>query len=655
MPFPYDRYPWLNFQELNLAYFIKHFREIFQQWDQLYHDLTEWKEATDQDLADWKTATEAGLESWKTGLTDSLETWKSQTASDISGWESATLAALDAWKTATTAVFEQIRTEAAGSASAAAASATSADTARAAAVSAQTAAEQAAAGISAELAQITQNTADIADLDNRVENLEARVDEIAEYPNLADPNHFTSGYMAIDGAVHAQSELFYTAKIPVEAGQIIKSTHRARFITAFNGDEAVSAAGISDTTGQDAPISYTVPSGIDGLVFTFRVAYEQTINVYIYKGEYYDYIPYNQIAYIKNNALPVPLRVITNREKRKVSRETRGAAFTSNTFISLPVFACARKNNRLIFRANIATLGNFEIGFITSANSDGIRHNRFVIRQNGMTAYIRYNYQTQTMVSEMIDHNLNISGGILDIIIEENPIDSVTITISNNGNTFKHTFTGWVKNTTLQPYCYAAFGSFANYNFTWTCTDLYKNCWIFGDSYMAYSPERWAYYLEQYGYAKNALLNSFPGATSGAAIINLHNLIDYGNPKFIIWTVGMNDGSDSDSAPSSTWANNRDTFIAICEENNVEPIFATIPTVPTVNNEQKNAWIRNSGYRYIDFSRAVNAAATGTWNSGMLSSDGVHPTENGAKALFAEFLLDFPEIMIGLDGVYSAE
>lgn len=159
MPFPYDRYPWISFNELNLVYFIMHFREIFQQWDQLYHDLTDWKEATDQDLADWKTATETGLESWKTGLTASLETWKAQTANDISGWETATLAALDAWKTATTAIFEQIRGEAAGSASAAAASAAAADTAR-------EATELAAARISAELAQILVNRDEIADLKN---------------------------------------------------------------------------------------------------------------------------------------------------------------------------------------------------------------------------------------------------------------------------------------------------------------------------------------------------------------------------------------------------------------------------------------------------------------------------------------------------------
>ena len=46
MPFPFDKYPWLNFQELNLAYFIKHFREIFQQWDTLLHEMYDWKDAT---------------------------------------------------------------------------------------------------------------------------------------------------------------------------------------------------------------------------------------------------------------------------------------------------------------------------------------------------------------------------------------------------------------------------------------------------------------------------------------------------------------------------------------------------------------------------------------------------------------------------------
>lgn len=243
---------------------------------------------------------------------------------------------------------------------------------------------------------------------------------------------------------------------------------------------------------------------------------------------------------------------------------------------------------------------------------------------------------------------MTITTGLLEIIIEELPDAKVKLTVGNNGNTFVHTFNDYVKNNTLQPYCYSAFGSFANYKFTWSCTDLYKDIWFFGDSYMAYSEARWAYYLEEYGYAKNALINSFPGCWSATAVTALNNLIAHGNPDFAVWALGMNDGADSDSAPSTAWANGRDSFLAVCEANNITPIFCTIPTVPTINHEQKNAWIRSSGYRYIDFAKAVNATSDGTWNSGMLSGDGVHPTINGARALFSEVLLDFPEIMLDM-------
>ena len=170
MPFPFDKYPWLNFQELNLAYFIKHFREIFQQWDTLLNEMYEWKDATDAELAEWKSTVETGISSWETGLQQSMEVWKDETEADISAWKAATLSALDAWKSATTVVFEQIRTEAAASAQAAAGSAASAQTALAGAQAAQAAAEAAATGIQSELAQIQTNTADIAELTTQIQN-----------------------------------------------------------------------------------------------------------------------------------------------------------------------------------------------------------------------------------------------------------------------------------------------------------------------------------------------------------------------------------------------------------------------------------------------------------------------------------------------------
>ncbi|MBQ1571169.1 MAG: metallophosphoesterase [Clostridiales bacterium] len=172
MSFPRDAYPYTNFHELNLGYFIVHFREIFSQWADLYDQMTDWKDATDEELATWKAGVEADLNQREEALRAELETWKAQTGQDIAGWEDATLAALTAWQTATQAVFEAIRVEAAGSATAAAASATDAATAKTAAETAQAAAEAAAASVTASAAQIATNTADISDLKTQLNTVQ---------------------------------------------------------------------------------------------------------------------------------------------------------------------------------------------------------------------------------------------------------------------------------------------------------------------------------------------------------------------------------------------------------------------------------------------------------------------------------------------------
>ena len=175
MPFPFDKYPWLNFQELNLAYFIKHFREIFAQWDQLYHDMLAWQAQTDEEFESWKAAVNASLDAWKTAVEDTLsawragveaglEDWKDITEQDIQTWEADTLAAFTSWQTQAETAFEVIRVQAAASATAAENSAIASQTARTGAESAQAAAETAAASVSASAAQIATNTSDIADL-----------------------------------------------------------------------------------------------------------------------------------------------------------------------------------------------------------------------------------------------------------------------------------------------------------------------------------------------------------------------------------------------------------------------------------------------------------------------------------------------------------
>jgi lysophospholipase L1-like esterase len=138
-------------------------------------------------------------------------------------------------------------------------------------------------------------------------------------------------------------------------------------------------------------------------------------------------------------------------------------------------------------------------------------------------------------------------------------------------------------------------------------------------------------------------------------------------PRYAIWALGMNNGDKlGNEVPAAAWLTATEEFIEICSDNGIIPILATIPSTPTVYNELKNAWVRESGYRYIDFAEAVayyDEALIGTdtekadenggfvknttgfaWYDDMLSIDQVHPAASGAIALYEKVLRDFPEI-----------
>lgn len=182
--------------------------------------------------------------------------------------------------------------------------------------------------------------------------------------------------------------------------------------------------------------------------------------------------------------------------------------------------------------------------------------------------------------------------------------------------------------------------------------DIREKIWMFGDSYFSYSdPARWTYYIFQWGYTKS-LMDARGGENSTEAISDFENIISLGaRPVFALWGLGMNDGADSATAPNSTWLSNTLRFIEVCESKGIVPILLTIPTIPSKNNNQKSAWIRNRGYRYIDMAAAVEESGTTYWKnwgaaSAFLSSDETHPTAHGAKALAAQVMTDFPEIAV---------
>jgi hypothetical protein len=190
--------------------------------------------------------------------------------------------------------------------------------------------------------------------------------------------------------------------------------------------------------------------------------------------------------------------------------------------------------------------------------------------------------------------------------------------------------------------------SLTNVAIDFTSTDFRQPIWMFGDSYFTHtSTDRWPYYLVEWGFGR-CLLNAFPGENSSEALPQAQAYIpDCGTPSYAVWCLGMND-PDSSSAINSTWKTKVEAFISLCEANGIIPVLATIPNVPSYSNYYKNLYVKASGYRYIDFAKAVGAESVGSsWYPGALSNDNTHPTSIGARLLCLQAIHDLPELTLG--------
>lgn len=182
--------------------------------------------------------------------------------------------------------------------------------------------------------------------------------------------------------------------------------------------------------------------------------------------------------------------------------------------------------------------------------------------------------------------------------------------------------------------------------------DITHNVWCFGDSYFNFTTsDKWTYHAMKAGMS-NWLADSQPGLAPDSAYTDLQNLLALGyRPSYIVWCLGMN-GATTESQSGGDYVINStqkaviDNVVTLCENNNIIPVFGTVPTVPDRQKTGFCSYIRTLGKRYIDFAEAVGANSSGVWNTGLLSSDNVHPTTAGAKVLFSQVLIDFPEIDI---------
>lgn len=185
-----------------------------------------------------------------------------------------------------------------------------------------------------------------------------------------------------------------------------------------------------------------------------------------------------------------------------------------------------------------------------------------------------------------------------------------------------------------------------------SCTnnDFARPIWMFGDSYFGIASNlRELYWLAQWGYL-NVLVQGYGGQSSAGAFPDLQRCFNISKPKYIVWALGMNDNTSL-----ANWQSYVADVKALCDANGIELILATIPQCAnTTSYKYKDAmsqWIReDSGCRYIDVAKAVGSNADGQWYGygetyDYQSSDNVHPSVYGAKAIATQFLIDFPEIM----------
>ena len=253
-----------------------------------------------------------------------------------------------------------------------------------------------------------------------------------------------------------------------------------------------------------------------------------------------------------------------------------------------------------------------------------------------------YQYTDEHKLIKEAAHGLTIKSSI-KVTIDVNNRRVATITLESGDDSFSFsTGTNWYgSNGSIFAESLGSVLKGARLAFT---ADGYKSdIQFYGDSYLSQSSDRWLNFAFNDGYT-DALFDGFGGRVSAEALTSFKGNLLHSNPATIVWMMGMNDGSDTDiNTPSAAWTSVRDQLINLADILGFEIVFTTIPTVPNINHEAKNKWIKESGYRYIDMAAGLGADGTGAWTEGYLHTDKVHPTARGAEAIYKQVIKDLPE------------
>ena len=444
--------------------------------------------------------------------------------------------------------------------------------------------------------------------------------------NINDSNVALGKYLN-NGTLTDNSNYNSSGYIPVTAGQTYTFSAQARFVEYYNGTSYVS--------NEQYKTSVTIPNNCNALRFSTAVSNWSEYMVVHGDELPAKYVPFGQI--LSESVLPKTDTYLQDIIGGKAAVTSMGGGAKIATYASVSSSDTLQltdvpkdPKNGLFFSCG------FKFSVFTSLKiGKGYNAYRGAWIEVDGTNIVCKTYEQSVTTIDTVAHGLVLSS-YMRLSVTTDKQSRWNVTLNSEGGTFTTSF------QLAFEFCGTAFASFGS---AATSVKLafgdstYKSpVWLFGDSYVGISnPARWPYYLNEQGYL-NIMMNGLAGRGSSAALEDFERALAFGCPKYVIWCMGMND-------TDSVWLNNYKQVKRLCEQNGIELILTTIPTTPTQNKETITEYVRNSGLRYIDFYAAVGTNSNGEWYSGMLSSDNVHPTRLGAKALAAQVLVDFPEIV----------
>lgn len=445
--------------------------------------------------------------------------------------------------------------------------------------------------------------------------------------NMLNPDEVIEGYYIdpVNGKMMANEQYNTTGVILGNPNQdIVAST--IRFVAFYDSDGNLMPDYGIDQAGNPTNYTFKTPYGSAG----FQVSYSaSTSNMQIEKGtQATSYEAYANV--LKGVGVESKNIISTDPQFTKSSAKgnlSNGQQLTTEA-------NSLKKNKTLSFSAKISSFNEIRLG-----HGETEYGGSYI--EITPTAIKVYDVLTSATFKTVLSHGFTISG-FIDVLISVDKDAKATIRLmSSTGAYESEPIDWWGYNG--KPFCKSLGSTLTDCELVFDTSDFSKPIYFFGDSYSGLTTaDRWPHYIRTWGY-DNWLINGYPGQASVSAKGMLDYALSKKTPKILIWGLGMNDGDSG--AVNASWLNTYNQIKAVCNERGIELVLCTIPNTPTINNTYKNTIIRASGYRYIDFAKAVGSESAGSgWYTGMLHADQVHPTALGAKKLALRAIQDVPEL-----------